>query len=514
MPLPVEIRKASFIERAQIVHAGENLDYSQVEYVDNRTPVKIIDPEFGEFWQTPSNHLKGQKHPKRKPLTIAANKRSKQEEIIRRFQEVHAGENLDYSRVKYVNMHTKVEIICHELRPDGTEYGSFWQEPVVHLKGCTHPDLSIYKNSQSQRLGTLTFIERAKVVHFHKNYSYEAVKYTNQRGKVKIYCHHKDGKGREHGYFMIAAGNCLAGQGCPKCGNSLSVGEDELYKFITEELGITDVHKRVRNLVKGYELDLFIPSQNIAIEYNGLRWHSELFHDRNYHINKTNECAKYDIRLIHIFEDEWQQQPNIVKSRLANILNCQSNRIFARKCKLKEVDSKTAGVFLETNHLQGRVNGKYRYGLYYHEELVSLMTFGNLRKPLGNTKQENVYELLRFCNKLGTAVIGGASRLLSHFIKAVHPGTIISYADKRWSIGHLYETLGFRFSHNSQPSYFYIINGERINRFSMRKDILVNKYGCPSDMSEHQFCLSKKWYRIYDCGTACYIWKNANKDDM
>lgn len=507
MPQPIEIRKTTFIENAQKVHAGENLDYSQVEYVNNRTPVKIIDPEFGEFWQTPSNHLKGQKHPKRKPLTIAANNRSKQDEIIKRFQEVHAGENLDYSRVKYVNMHTKVEIICHELRPDGTEYGSFWQEPVVHLKGCSHPDLAIFKNSQSQRLGTVKFIERAKAIHFHKNYTYEDVEYTNQRGKVKIYCHHTDGKGREHGYFEIAAGNFLAGQGCPKCGNSLSVGEDEIYNFIINNLSIADTQKRVRNLVKGYELDIYLPSHKLAIEYNGLRWHSELFHDRKYHINKTKECEKYGIRLIHIFEDEWQKHPEIVLSRISNIVGHSNNRIFARKCELREVDSKTAASFLEENHLQGKVNGKFRYGLYYSDELVSLMTFGNLRKPLGNVKQEGSYELLRFCNKLDTTVVGGASRLLSYFIKTVRPQTIISYADKRWSVGHLYETLGFRLTHNSQPSYFYIIKGERVNRFSLRKDILVSKYGCPPDMSEHEFCKSKKWYRIYDCGAACYIWE-------
>ena len=141
-------RKAEFIRKALIVHSGEQLDYSQVEYVNNKVPVKIIDhslrpdgTEYGEFWQTPSNHLNGQGHPDKKGIKIAKAKSSKQEDIIRRFKEVHTNENLDYSQVQYVNMHTKVKIISHDLRPDGTEYGEFWQEPAVHLKGCTHPEI-------------------------------------------------------------------------------------------------------------------------------------------------------------------------------------------------------------------------------------------------------------------------------------------------------------------------------------------------------------------------------------
>ena len=143
-----EDKRNRFISKARLKHIGENLDYSQVIYVDSHTPVKIIDhdlrpdgTEYGEFWQTPSNHLKGQGHPDKRNLKISQSKRSKQDEIIERFKKAHENENLDYSEVVYVNMHTKVKIISHDIRPDGTEYGVFWQEPVVHLKGCTHPDI-------------------------------------------------------------------------------------------------------------------------------------------------------------------------------------------------------------------------------------------------------------------------------------------------------------------------------------------------------------------------------------
>lgn len=117
--------------------------------------------------------------------------------------------------------------------------------------------------------------------------------------------------------------------------------------------------------------------------------------------------------------------------------------------------------------------------------------------------------MLRFCNKLNTSVIGGASKLFKHFIKEFNPLEIISYADRRWSMGNLYTELGFNFSHNSEPNYFYVINGERKNRFGYRKDILVSKYGCDPNDTERNFCFNKGWHRIYDCGTKVYKWKST-----
>ena len=113
--------------------------------------------------------------------------------------------------------------------------------------------------------------------------------------------------------------------------------------------------------------------------------------------------------------------------------------------------------------------------------------------------------MLRFCNKLNTSVVGGASKLLKHFIKEIEPNEIISYSDRRWGSGNMYEQLGFTLDHISKPNYFYVIKGKRENRFAYRKDILIREYGCPEDMSEHEFMLSKGWYRIYDCGTK--VWK-------
>ena len=321
--------------------------------------------------------------------------------------------------------------------------------------------------------------------------------YTKSDEKVKVKCNEC---GRT---FEIEANSFLSGKhGCPYHNCNSSAKEKELAEFISS-LGIKTLTND-REVLNGYELDVFIPQFSIGIEFDGIFWHNELYKDKDYHINKTNKCAENRIRLIHIFEDEWIYKKNIWKSIIANLLNKTQNKIFARKCIIKEVPSTEASIFLEENHIQGKCGSSIRYGLFHNGELVSLMTFGKTRHFIGSSSHE--YELLRFCNKLNTIVIGGASKLFKHFIKTHNPKSIVSYADKRWSIGNLYENLGFKLYNISKPNYFYIIDGKRRNRFNFRKSILIKKYNCPQNITEKEFCKSQKWWRIYDCGSLCYEW--------
>ena len=156
-------------------------------------------------------------------------------------------------------------------------------------------------------------------------------------------------------------------------------------------------------------------------------------------------------------------------------------------------------IFLNNNHIQGFMGSKIKIGLFYNNELVSLMTFGNLRKSMGQKKLEGSYEMLRFCNKLNINVIGGASKLFKYFIRNYNPIEVISYADRSWSKGNLYEKLGFSMEYKTKPNYYYIINGVREYRFNYRKDILV-KQGFNENKTEHQIMLERKIYRIYNTG--------------
>ena len=296
-------------------------------------------------------------------------------------------------------------------------------------------------------------------------------------------------------------------QGCPKCGVVESKGEYEIYQYLCNLIGEDKVQRRRKGILDGnYELDIYVPSENFAIEYNGLYWHSEIAKDKNYHLRKTDECNSKGIRLFHIFEDEWLEKSEIIKSMLSNIFGKTEHKIYARKCEIKEISTNDAKSFLNENHLQGYCVSKYRLGLFFNNELISVMTFGKSRHFVGHN--EDKMELLRFANKININVIGGASKLFSYFIKKYNPKEIVSYADKRWSEGHLYDVLGFMKYNESKPNYYYIVGRKRIYRLKKRKSILVEKYGCPKDMSEREFCLKQKWYRIYDCGCLCYIWRN------
>ena len=192
-----------------------------------------------------------------------------------------------------------------------------------------------------------------------------------------------------------------------------------------------------------------------------------------------------------------------MKSRIKNLLGLTDNRIYGRKCIIKEITAKEAKIFLDLNHIQGNVNARIKVGLFYDNELVSLMTFGGLRKSMGGVSDVGSYELLRFCNKLDSTIIGGADKLLKYFIKTYDPKKLISYADRRWSTGNLYEKLGFTFIHDSKPSYYYIVNNRREYRFKYRKDILISE-GYDGSKTEREIMIERGLYRIYDCGAKRY----------
>jgi hypothetical protein len=152
--------------------------------------------------------------------------------------------------------------------------------------------------------------------------------------------------------------------------------------------------------------------------------------------------------------------------------------------------------------LQGSTNSSIKLGLYYDDELVSVMLFNKPRLGIG--VDYDGYELTRFCNKLNTNVIGGADKLLKYFIKTYQPKQIISYADRRWSHGELYQKLGFEETHINKPNYWYIIGKIRKHRFGFRKDFLKKQGFDTKNKTEHEIMLERKIYRIYDCGTITY----------
>lgn len=474
------MERSEIIEKAKIIYNDSKYCYDLVMDANKMDYVFIICEKHGIFKKRLSRFLNGSGCP------ICSGKSKKTfEEFLEEAKIVHNNFYV-YNDTNYVNSHTKIGITC-------PIHGVFFQTPTNHLNGCGCPECKKEKLKDIFSSNDDSFKNKSSDIHNGK-YIYTKTKYVNNSTDVIITC-------PIHGDFKQAPHNHLQGKGCPICGNILSKCENEIAEFLeSENIKILRKDKKILNKK---EIDIFLLDYNIGIEYDGLHWHSEQYVDNDYHINKTNECLNKGIRLIHIFEDEWQNKKEIVKSRLNNIIGITEKKIFARKCQIKEIENAIAKDFLENNHIQGNVYGKISIGLFYNDELVSLMTFGNKRKNLGNKTVDNEYELLRFCNKLNTVVIGGASKLFKYFLKTYNPQKIISYCDLRWSDGNLYEQLGFKLSHISQPNYFYIKDGKRLNRFCFRKDLLV-KEGFDENKTEHEIMLERKIYRIYDCGCKVY----------
>lgn len=288
---------------------------------------------------------------------------------------------------------------------------------------------------------------------------------------------------------------------CTIC-NPINSGQSQEEKLIIDWLKGLGLEIIERDKSLGIELDILIPDLNIAIEYNGLYWHSELYKDKFYHLNKTEICNKRGIRLIHIWEDHWLYKKEIIKSMLLNSLKLNTNKIFARNCKIVLVDSKSKNDFLDKNHIQGKCQSSINIGLEYNGALVSLMTFGGR-----NINKKKEFELIRFCNKINTNVVGGASKLFSYFIKNYNYQSIISYADISNFTGGLYKLLGFDYSHRSQPNYWWVVDGNRYHRFTYNKKRLIKEGGDPN-MTEVGIMYKRGHFRIFGCGQDKYIFNS------
>jgi len=282
-----------------------------------------------------------------------------------------------------------------------------------------------------------------------------------------------------------------------------SFAQKEIFLYL-QSLGLECLYND-RKTLGGLELDIYIPAQKIAIEYHGLYWHSELNgKDKHYHINKLTKCESLGIRLIQIFDDEWIHLQSIIKSRLKYICTIHTSNISARKCEIKEISAKEKNNFLYKHHIQGEDKSKIKIGAFYENKLIAVMTFGGLRRALGAIAKQDEFELMRFCTSNKSQ--GISSRLLSFFIKNYHPKKIISYADRRWSNGNLYEVLGFKKISDGTPNYWYLDKKmNRIHRYTYRKNVLQKKLPIFNPaLTEWQNMQLNGFDRIWDCGSLKY----------
>jgi len=546
-------KKDKFIAKAKAKH-GDKYDYSKVVYSHSHTEVTIICPKHGEFAQKPINHIsRGRGCQICSSELVIQKNTTTQKEFIDRATRLH-GNNYDYSKINFLNMGAKIEIICkkhgafsmtpanHLYRKQGCpkcyrdkqsksqlvsfdefknkaiaihsdkyqyiddsymgmsgkisyiclKHGEIEQSVAKHLKsniGC--PKCSQEKRGRSQQTTQKEYIKKCKEAHGDR-YDYSKVEYKGKYSKVKIRC-------IKHDYLFTQIAETHYKSGCPKCGNSISRAEDEIANMLTG-VGVTIETKNKSILDNGQELDIVIPSKKIAIEYNGLRWHSEQFgKDRHYHSNKTLLAKQKGYNLIHIFEDDYVAKKSLVVSHILHLVGKgNQDKIFARKTTPKNIDKKVAIDFLEAHHIQGSVNFSFAYGLYFGNELVSVTAF---KKGASNTKNKGAMELVRHATKC--TVVGSLGKTLK-FYHSKNKEPLYTFRDDSYFFGDSYLKAGFLEEGKIAPDYKYVIGNQREHKFKWRLKEISKKLDI-TGLSEREAMISKGFYRIWDCGKTKFV---------
>lgn len=397
----------------------------------------------------------------------------------------------------------KIKVKETNLGKYGVESYTQTEEYKIQTKNTNLEKFGVEHYSKTDEFKSIVKIKREGLTKLRYEYligeDFNIIEYNNKNFNIKhVICNKEFLISRDALYGRLYNDMCLCTE-CHPINSQHSNMELELQDF----LNIHNINYEVGNkkILSGKELDIYIPDFNLAIEMNGIYWHSEIYLEKDYHVNKTNICKEKGIQLLHIWEDDWKYKRNIIKSIILNRLGLLKEKIFARKCIIKEVNPADTRLFLDNNHIQGFSNSQLKLGLYYNEELVSLMTLG---WRYINGKKE--YELIRFCNKINFSVIGAASKLFSYFIKTNNIQEIISYADISLFEGELYNKLGFIKSHLSKPNYFWIVDGIRKHRFNYNKQKLI-KEGFDPNKTEVEIMHERGCYRIFSCGQEKWVYK-------
>lgn len=475
------LSKENFIERAKAFH-GDFYDYSKVEYTNSVTKVDIICPLHGTFQQLPPTHLKA-------GCNYCATERAAKKltyttgQFVEKAVEVH--DNFyDYSETNYINSAGYVSIGCKL-------HGNFRQLAGAHLAGYGCPKCGREKGIRNKTHTSHQFIEKAKGLH-EDFYNYSLVNYVNTFTKIDIVCEKNN-----HGLFSQAPGHHLQGNGCPKCGLQMSKAEDKVITHLTS-LGL-EVQQSDRSLINPLELDIVIPSKKIAIEYNGLRWHSEKFgKDKYYHKNKTDLCKAQGYRLIHIWEDDFNKDPQKELDFISYALGVSSqDKVYARKTTIRQIDNRVGRKFLDKYHIQGSGSGSVYYGTYFNDVLIAVTSF-LIRKDL--------VELTRHSSD--RQVLGGLGKVTKFASKELQKD-IISFCDLTRFNGSSYLSCGYEVVKEIPPDYKYLVGSKREHKFIWRKKNIEKKLpDVYSDgLTEKQMMELADIPRIWDCGKLKLIYK-------
>lgn len=291
--------------------------------------------------------------------------------------------------------------------------------------------------------------------------------------------------------------------GCSKCSTKVSAPEKLLLTFL-EDLKLKVIPSDKATLLS-HELDLYIPSKNIAIEFNGLYWHSEkMGKTKNYHYNKWLECKNKSIELIQIWEDDWERNPEQIKRMLARKLGVSSEpKIFAHKTVIKSLTTIHAQSFLIENHIQGFANGSYYLGLFDKRDIEKLVAVLILEEEVGT--EGKTLNVIRYATNV--SVMGGFTKLLKYAEITYQPERFVSLSDNCVSNGDLYRNNGFILDKEFAPDYMYSTREGRKHKFeySLKRFKEDPNLEYIEGLTEAQLAEYNKLYRIWDAGKQRWV---------
>ena len=486
-------------ERIAKVH-GDRYVIPDQEYINNHTKLTVICRLHGEFKIAPVKLInEGQGCRKCGILKTTADSTKDLSYFKSKLTKSHL-KKYEYDFSSYTMITEKITITCKKHN------NTYEQKANVHLSGnggCKF--CAAEAVSRSKKLSFKDFSIKLFKVYGDSLKPVEET-YRGSKDKMTIMCSKSDGTGVVHGEFTKRPNDLLMGVGCPKCsGVGSSRGESELFEFISNNAECFKGNKKNLEALTGIserylEIDILVPKFKLAIEFNGLYWHSEKFRpDPGHHLAKTKKLAAAGYKLVHIWEDDWKFRRGAMENRLLSMLG-KGETTYARNTKIGYPTHKDATAFLDAYHTQGRgASAREAIALYSKDRIVALMTFSKCR-----FSSEAEWELMRFCS-VGR-VVGGFSKLLMNF-RRQHPGeSVVTYADRCWGDGRVYKANGFRFAGNSDISYWWFKGFKRYSRFNFMKHKLASKFdNFNEDLTEVENCRNNGYLRIFGCGNSKWI---------
>jgi hypothetical protein len=483
-------------------------DFSNAVYkgsLERIGPVRC--PDHGEFSQYAAQFRKGRGCPQCGAEQRTKSQRMSPDRFFYEVSEKHGG------KYTYQNDYVRMADYIYPICP---KHGEFRIRALKHYyngQGCGRCEQEAKKtrilkyrhlSAESKRSNyEAKLYSRCREVHGDR-YTYPEQPYPGARGKLRIVC-------ALHGEFEQAVHEHLRGKGCPSCGAYTPRWEADLSGAL--RIAGFEVVQNAR-ILGNQEIDIYLPERKFGIELHGLRWHTERTRHKNYHHDKWALADSMGIRLIQVFEDEWNNKQDIVLKRIDAMLG-RAPTYAARKCTMRVVDSPEAREFMDRTHIQGATRHGAHYGLDYEGRLTAVASFCPKRGGgLTPTGEPDAWEVLRYASE--GRVRGGFSRLMKAFVRDHGPEELISYCDLRYGDGGLYRACGFQLDGLSQPDYWWVPDGrvERVPRYKTQKhklkDIPELALHCQPGMSERQVCQAAGWERIFGVGSQRWIWRSKN----